>query len=206
MQRNFHCHPSYNVKVTLRQEKYHILFYSAQSAFGQSHPPLFCIDGVQYTICKQGMMSNKVYVWWRLNFFKGLSKGLIPSDVIRGWLLHKKVEQRVTYIKLFYALFRLTFHPLSNTSSQVQTTIWVDIYSKCCKAYCKALYTIKEAYVCYLYEFCRYSILPPRLPGENSVLGVVGQYLIHVDIIEFKQKYCQWLQRYSQNFRRAEVG
>ncbi len=35
MQRMFHCHPSFNIKVTLRQEKYHTFFYGAQSAFSQ---------------------------------------------------------------------------------------------------------------------------------------------------------------------------
>ncbi len=37
-------------------------------------------------------MSNKVYVWWRLNFFKGLSKGLIPSNAIGVDFYIKKTE------------------------------------------------------------------------------------------------------------------
>ncbi len=44
--KKFPCHPSFNVKVTLRQEKYHTFFYGAQSAFSQWHPPPFCIDGL----------------------------------------------------------------------------------------------------------------------------------------------------------------
>ncbi len=45
-----------------------------------------------YTSPKQGMMSNKVYVWQRLNIFKGLSKGLIPSDAIGVDFYIKKAE------------------------------------------------------------------------------------------------------------------
>ncbi len=92
MQRKFYCHPSFNIKVTLRQEKYHTFFYGAQSAFSQWHPPPFCIDGIPYTGPNQGMMSNKVYVWRRLNVFKGLSKGLIPSDTIAVDFYIKKAD------------------------------------------------------------------------------------------------------------------
>ncbi len=38
----------------------------------------------------RGWCPTKSYVWRRLIFFKGLSKGLIPSDAIGGWLIHKK--------------------------------------------------------------------------------------------------------------------
>ncbi len=76
-------HPSFNINVILRQEKYHTFFYGAQSAFCQWHPPLFCIDGVPYTSPKQGMMSNKVYGWRRLNFLRGYQKVSYPLMLLR---------------------------------------------------------------------------------------------------------------------------
>ncbi len=69
--------------VTLKQEKYHTFFYGAKSAFSQWHPPLFCIDGIPYTSPKKGMMSNKVYVWWRLNFLRGYQKVSYPLMLLR---------------------------------------------------------------------------------------------------------------------------
>ncbi len=73
-------------------------------------------------------------------------------------------------------------------------------------------YTITEDYVCYLYEFCRDSILPPRPPGKNSFFGEVGQYLIHVDIIEFDKSIvsgCRGVARISGGggqSRLSEIG
>ncbi len=46
---------------------------------------------VPYTSPKQGMMSNKVCLT-KADFFKGISKGLIPSDAIGVDFYIKKAE------------------------------------------------------------------------------------------------------------------